>query len=319
MMSLILEAGVPRVSAIMAVYNAESWLAEAIESVLAQSFGDFEFLIHDDGSTDGSAAILAAYAQRDRRVIVSAAANLGPAAARNSLIEKARGDLIAMMDADDVCMPNRFERQVAYLYAHPDCVVLGGCYLVCDAEGRPINRCRVPVAHEVIDDQNLRGIVSIPNPTVMMRRDAVMRCGGYDASFLPAEDGELWLRMAEVGRLSNLPDIVLKYRIHNKSLSGTKQELQRDMCRRGCEAAWARRGLTGMRFDYEEWRMTDTAESHREFFLRYGWQAWSNGFRGTWKHYALQSVMLAPFSREAWTLLIAGMLRRPHRQREPNR
>lgn len=296
----------------MAVYNAERWLAEAIESVLAQTLDDFEFLIHDDGSTDGSSAILAEYAARDSRIIVSSGENRGLVRSLNLLIDAARGELLARMDADDVCLPDRFEKQVAYLDAHPDCVVLGGGETVVDEKGRPINDLRVPLTHEEIDANNLRGVTSIRHPTVMMRREAVLRAGCYDASYRAAQDLDLWLRMAEIGRLANLDDILIRYRIHDKSISGGKRELQRDMCRRACEAVWTRRGLTGMSFDYGDWRMADTRKSRREFFLRYGWQAWNNGYRATWRHYALRSVVLAPFSRAAWSLLIAGAIKRPN-------
>jgi len=307
----------PRLSVIMAVFNAEDYLAEAIESVLKQGFDDFEFLIHDDGSSDGSLAILQDYAARDARIVVSTGANQGVFAARNFLHGKARGAFLAVMDADDVCLPDRFEKQMAYLDAHPDCVVLGGGETTMDGEGRLINDFQVPLTHEEIDGLNLRGIMAIRHPTAVLRRSAVVQCGGYDASYRAGGDHEFCLRMAEIGRLANLPDILIRYRIHDKSISGAKRDLQRQMCRQACEAAWARRGLSGVSFDYSDWRMADTAESRREFYLRYGWQAWKNGYRDTWRHYALRALRLAPFSRQAWTLLIAGALRRPKAQGRP--
>ena len=302
----------PRVSVIMAVHNAERWLAEAIESVLNQSFTDFEFLIHNDGSSDGSLEILQNYMTQDNRIMVSTSDNQGPSAARNTAIDKACGEFLAIMDADDVCLPDRFEKQLAYLDANPDCVVIGGCETTMDEKRRPIFDLRVPLTHEEIDGNNLRGITSIRHPTVMMRRAIVLKCGNYDVSYRAAQDHDLWLRIAEIGHLANLPDILIRYRIHDKSISGAKPELQRQMCRKACEAAWARRGLTGMSFDYSDWRMADTPESQQEFYLRYGWQAWNNGYRDTWRHYALHSVKMAPFSRNAWALLIAGALKRPN-------
>ena len=308
-------AAEPRVSVIMPVYNAAPYLARAVESVLAQSFGDFEFLIHDDGSTDDSLKILRDYAAKDARMIVTTGANEGLAATLNRVIGTARAPLLARMDADDICLPDRFEKQVAYLDANPDCAVLGGCETTIDAAGYRIADVRVPRTHEEIDANNLRGVTSIRHPTVMMRRDAVRHCGGYDPELVPSEDLDLWLRVAETGRLANLPDIVLEYRIHGDSISGGKQDLQRQMCRRACEAAWARRGLTGLSFDYGEWRMADTQESRRAFHLRYGWQAWNHGYRDTWRHYALRSVADAPLSVAAWKLLIMGTIKRPDRSK----
>jgi glycosyltransferase involved in cell wall biosynthesis len=304
----------PRVSVIMPVYNAEIYVAEAIESVLSQTFTDFEFLIHDDGSTDGSLAIIGDYAKADDRIVVSSRANEGLAAALNYLIETARADILARMDADDICMPDRFERQVTYLDRTPDCILLGAHETTIDGDGRPITNLRIPTEHPAIDGDNICGVTSIRHPTVMMRRKVVLQCGGYDPEMVPAEDIDLWLRMAEIGKLANIPDIVLKYRVHENSISGSKRDLQRQMCHKACEAAWLRRGLTDMSFDYGDWRMADTPESRREFCLRYGWQAWSSGYRDTWRHYALKSVKQAPLSQNAWKLLIFGWLRRPTRQ-----
>ena len=302
-----------QVSVIMTAYNAQTYLAEAIDSVLNQSFTNFEFLIHDDGSTDGTLGILESYAAQDARIIVTTASNQGVFAARNFLQNKAQGEFLAVMDADDICLPDRLEKQMAYMATEAHCAAVGGANVLIDVSGRPILLNAMPTGHEAIDGQNIRGVVSIHHPTVLMRKDAVVKAGGYDPSFKASGDLDLWLRMAEMAQLANLPDLVLKYRIHDNSISGSKRDLQRQMCRQACEAAWLRRGLTDVSFDYSEWRMTDTPESRQEFNLRYGWQAWSNGYRDTWRHYALQSVKQAPFSLDAWKLLIFGGLRRPAR------
>lgn len=299
----------PQISVIMPVYNAAPYLAEAIESVLSQTFTDFEFLIHDDGSTDGSADILHTYAAQDARIILSTGANKGVSAARNILQNKARGEFFAVMDADDICLPDRFEKQVAYLDAHPDCVVLGARELTIDHKGRPIIALNIPLTHEEIDSYNLRGLTSIRHPTAMMRRSAVLKCGGYDESYKAAGDQELWLRMGEIGRLANLPDVVLKYRVHDSSISGSKPDLQRQMCRQACEAAWARRGLSNTRFDYNNWRMADTPASRCEFYLRYGWQARNSGYNATARHYFIKALKLSPFSQDVWKGIIFGILR----------
>src|SRR6056297_1948383 len=129
---------IPRISVIMAVHNAERWLAEAIDSVLKQSFTDFEFLIHDDGSNDLSLKILKNYSAKDTRVIVSSGPNQGLPASLNQLIESSGGEFLARMDADDICHPDRFAHQVAYLDAHPDGAVLGSFIRYIDEEGRRI-------------------------------------------------------------------------------------------------------------------------------------------------------------------------------------
>jgi glycosyltransferase involved in cell wall biosynthesis len=293
----------------MSVFNGEKFLADAIESVLAQSFHNFEFLIHDDGSNDSSLKIAQKYAAGDKRISVTTDGNVGLAASLNRLIETSKGEFLARMDADDICMPDRFEKQVGYLDTVADCVAVGGSHIVVDSARRPIFCNVMPQGHDMIDSQNIRGVVSIHHPTVMMRKEAVFLCGGYNSSYDGAEDLDLWLRLAEIGHLANLPDVVLKYRIHGESISGTKRDLQRQMCRRACEAAWQRRGLTEVSFDYQDWRMDDTPASQLEFSLRYGWQAWNSGYRQTWRHYALRSVWMAPLSRDAWALLVAGALK----------
>lgn len=134
----------PFVSAIMPVFNAERFVAEAVESILRQSYELFELLVIDDGSTDGSRVILEHYAQLDGRIKLSSGPNRGVVAARNALHQLARGEFIAVMDADDVALPERFERQVACLADHPEIAVLGSQVMAIDDEGDPLCRFRWP-------------------------------------------------------------------------------------------------------------------------------------------------------------------------------
>lgn len=301
----------PRVSVIMPVYNAERYVAEAIESVLAQTMGDFEFLIHDDGSTDGSAAIVQSYAARDPRISFSSGENSGVAAALNTLVLRARAPWLARMDADDVCLPERFAQQLARLEAEPDLVVLGTAAITIDGEGRRIVHNFPPRDHEAIDGGNLRGMCQIEHPSVMISTAALAKVGGYDALAHNGQDIDLWLRLAEVGRLANSADIGILYRLHEGSVSSRRAEEQMANCRRACEAAWARRGLTGVSFDLKPWRMGADRSSRSDFYRRYGWQAWVHGYRSTWLHYALQALRMKPFAVDNWKLLVMGALRRP--------
>lgn len=300
----------PAISVLMPVYNAAPYLAEAIESVLGQSFEDFEFLIHDDGSTDGSWAILKDYARRDPRIRISQADNAGIARVLNRMSEQARGAYLARMDADDICVPERFARQLEVLEAAPELALVSSDCLVIDEAGRPIHYVEVPLSHKEIDNLHMRGHCAIRHPTVMMRRTALMQAGGYDPAIRYAEDLDLWLRMAEHGELSNLPEVLLQYRIHDGSVSSTHRDTQTRETREICQAACTRRGAS-VPFESGDWRMTDTPASRRKFYLRFAWQGWKYGFRDTWRHYALKSVQLAPFSLAAWKVLILGAIRRP--------
>ena len=305
---------VPRVSVIMAVYNAERYLAEAIESVLAQTFADFECLIHDDGSSDGSLAMLQDYAARDDRIVLSSGPNKGLAAALNRLIESARGEFLARMDADDISRPDRFACQVAYLDDHPDIAVLGAFARFIDEHGRPIRDMDHPVSHDEIDARNLEGGTALFHPTVMMRRDAVQTVGGYDPSFRKAEDLDLWLRVAEKFPLANYPAVLIDYRFHSFSMSADR-DADTASNLRARQLAADRRNLPEP-VPIEPWRPGLDRESQRELALQWAWQAWNCGYRDTWRHYTLRSIADAPLSVEAWKLLIAGAIKRPRSKGE---
>lgn len=300
----------PRISILMPVFNGARYLPAAIESVLGQSFEDFEFLIHDDGSSDGALEILHRYAAQDARIRLSHDKNAGIAPVLNRLIAAARAPYLARMDADDICLPERLARQLERMEAAPELDLLSADCLVIDDESRPIHYIRVPQTHAEMDDMHLRGHCAIMHPTVLMRREAVRAVGGYDETIRCAEDLDLWLRMGERGQLANLPEVLLKYRIHDKSVSSSKRDQQTLETKAVCQAACVRRGVS-VPFESGDWRMGDTLASRRKFYLRYAWQGWKYGFRKTWWHYALQSVRLAPFSLAAWKVLILGAIRRP--------
>ena len=129
----------PLISVCMPVYNAKRYLGEAVESILSQTFRDFEFLIIDDGSTDRSLAILQRYAAQDARIRLSSEPNAGYVVRLNEMLHQARGDLIARMDADDVALPERFARQVEFLRSHPEVDVVGGAHENIDSKGHLLN------------------------------------------------------------------------------------------------------------------------------------------------------------------------------------
>ena len=202
----------PRLSVAMAVYNNAPFLAEAIDSILAQTMGDFEFLIVNDGSTDGSAAIIDNYAERDGRIRAIHQPNRGLVASLNLMIEEARAPLIARMDGDDISLPTRFERQLAFLDANPDYGVVGTSTHDIDEHGRlSLNEDFHPLDHDAF----LAALETGPwlcHPSVVMRRDVVRAAGGYRAAFRHCEDYDLWLRLSEATRLCTIPDRLFHYR-----------------------------------------------------------------------------------------------------------
>ena len=216
----------PPISVVMSVFNGQAFLAEAIESVLGQTFRDFELLIIDDGSTDGTAEILSAFAQRDRRIRIVSHPNKGRAQSLNIGINLAAGKYIARMDADDVALATRFEEQVEFMNEHPDIVVLGGAVELIDTKGQVLHTVRRP-----LEDAEIRVAMlsysPLYHPAVMMRKEAVVAVGGYREALLDADDYDLWLRIAEFGRMANLDRVILRYRVHadQVSLRGMKQQM----------------------------------------------------------------------------------------------
>ncbi|PLK26602.1 glycosyltransferase [Novosphingobium sp. TH158] len=221
----------PIISVAMSVFNGERFLAEAIESVLAQTLGDFELLILDDGSRDSTPGIISDYAKRDSRIRPIIRENRGLIASLNQLVYESRAPLVARMDADDVCLPQRFARQAAFLDAHPDHGVLGTWCEDIDENGRPwpvASAHRHPVDHESF-------LAAIPldrpllcHPSVMFRRELVLAVGGYHSAFKHCEDLDLWLRLASRTRLSSLPEQLIKYRHYSDQVSSrhaTQQQI----------------------------------------------------------------------------------------------
>ncbi|HUD30142.1 MAG TPA: glycosyltransferase [Novosphingobium sp.] len=220
----------PAISVVMSVYNGERFLAPAIESVLAQDFADFEFLILDDGSTDGSAAIIRHYAETDSRIRPTLRENRGLVASLNEMIELARAPIVARMDADDICLPNRFSRQIAFLADHPDYGVVGTWTEDIDAAGQPyhLSGKEHPETHEAFLLAIENGWPLLCHPAAMFRRDVVRSVGGYHGAFRHCEDYDLWLRLAGVTRLASIPERLLRYRHYDSQVSSrhaTEQQI----------------------------------------------------------------------------------------------
>jgi glycosyltransferase involved in cell wall biosynthesis len=208
----------PVVSVVMSVFNGQAFLREAIESILSQTFHDFEFLVIDDGSTDSTAGILASYASRDGRMRVVHHENKGRAASLNIGINIATGGYIARMDADDIALPHRLQEQLDFMERHAEVGLLGGAAEVINRAGQILSIYRPP-----LEDSEIRSTLVHHNvffhPTVVMRKEVVVASGGYRKALLDADDYDLWLRIAERSQLANLGEPVLRYRIHPDQVS----------------------------------------------------------------------------------------------------
>lgn len=223
----------PLISVLLPAYNCASTLAEAAQSILSQTERDFELIIVNDGSTDGTGDVLAALSAEDARVRAVHQANGGIVKALNAGLALARGEFVARMDADDRSHPERFASQVAHLRAHPDCVCVGTLFRLMDAQGQ-ITSVQKPIRNFRQTDlrQLPPHIATLPHPSIMLRREVLQRIGGYRQGFSHAEDADLFLRLAEVGQLGVVQRPLLDYRIHDGSLSSTHFERQVDSAMR---------------------------------------------------------------------------------------
>jgi glycosyltransferase involved in cell wall biosynthesis len=296
------------VSVLMPVYNAAPYVADAIESILAQTFTDFELLISDNASTDRTPVILAHYAQADSRIRVVRRPVPSLVQSLNALIELSRGEFLARMDGDDLALPTRFAEQVAFLREHSSVVCVGTSYSMIDNKGRRLRTVELDTDNRALEEAALRGINPIAHPTVMMRRDAVVAVGGYDVRFDYVEDLDLWLRLGEVGLLANLPGVKLKYRVHDKSRSLEDIHRQAECVRAAVEAAYVRRNI------HREYvapplvnELVGRQRRHKEAVSRSYW-AFKHGERRTSLLYATVAIWLAPWRILGWKMVIRGLL-----------
>jgi glycosyltransferase involved in cell wall biosynthesis len=297
-------ADVPLISVLMPAYNAERYIRQAIDSVLAQTFGDFEFIIIDDGSTDHTAAILKEYADRDPRVCVKSGPNQGVSNALNSALGTARGQFIARMDADDVCLPSRFEKQSHFLKEHPNYVLVGSRCMLIDPDGYPIcEKTDIALDHEEIDSLLLRMSWPLVHPAVMMRTDTLRKIGGYNPQYRTNQDHDLFLRLAEVGRLANLPEILLEYRQHFQSVGATKLASQAMTVVDIVKAAHHRRSIP-----FKD-PSSGVPVMLRPIDYRRNWWWWSlqAGNLATARRQAWAMLRTSPWSRESWRALYCAI------------
>ena len=232
----------PVVSVLLPVYNTAQYLSDAVESILRQTFDRFELIAVDDGSEDDSAAVLDRYARVDGRIRVFRTPHLGQCHTRNLSIREARGEFLAELDSDDIAMPRRLELQIDYLRRHPDCVVVGGQGEQIDPEGELIGPISVRTDHDEIEEELFQGRGSaIIHSTATYRRADVVEAGGYDKDLRDSEDLALFLKLAERGRLANMPELMVVQRKHPRSASGifdearaqqSKVDILREACRR---------------------------------------------------------------------------------------
>lgn len=215
----------PAISIILPAYNAAAFVVKAVNSILQQTYRDFELIIINDGSTDATEALIQPLLV-DQRIRYISRENKGLIATLNEGIALARADYIARMDADDIAMPERLAKQLAFLMSQPNIAVVGSAYLVINEQGLPISVRTPPKRHLTIAPLFWFGS-PFAHPAVMINRKLLGEQLYYDADYPHAEDFELWIRLARNFKLANMPEVLLHYRESAGSISRRYYATQR--------------------------------------------------------------------------------------------
>lgn len=216
----------PRVSVVMSVYNGETYLRKAVDSILNQTFTEFEFIVVDDASTDGTARILTEYARREPRIhLLSNSINLGLARSLNRALEQASGRYVARMDADDISLPFRLEKQLAFMEKHPEVGVLGTAVELIDSAGQVTGQ-RIYPLDPIVICWRLAFENPLCHPTAMIRQ-YLLQGVQYNPDLTTAQDYDLWCQLGSQIRFANIPEPLLRFRKHGTNLTYQKGGQQR--------------------------------------------------------------------------------------------
>ena len=219
----------PRVSVIVPVWNRARYVGAALDSVLRQSFADFELIVIDDGSTDASREVVATFARDPRVRIAPNPEHLGIPRTRNRGLALARGEYVAMLDSDDEADPERFARQVAFLDRRPDCALVGTWTAGMDADGRVRRRLRVgPVSPDEVRARLL--FQCCPAQSTVMGRTTLLRHFGYREDHVVSSDFDLWVRLSRAHPIANLPAVMVRSRMHPDRVTRRNADLVRATC-----------------------------------------------------------------------------------------
>lgn len=294
----------PEVSVVMAVYNGEKHLDEAINSVLSQSFNNFEFIIVDDGSIDASSDIVKSY--NDSRIRFFSQCNSGLPVALNRAIKESKSDLIVRMDQDDICMQDRFACQYDYLIRHTEVLVVGTGAVCIDDNGMELAEIRMR--------SHPQGDLTLPetpciHPSVMFRRSAYETAGGYpEIMRFGGEDAVLFNRMLSFGVIVNLPKPLIYYRISSSSMSRKSRKFNRLL-----RALVSKLVLGVLVSENEikqlesEYKNSSGQDQGYHFFI--GKLLLSNaGQEGKARNYLLKALIESPLSFFPWLLLVASYI-----------
>ncbi len=215
-----IEVSAASIDILLTVYNGERFIAQTLDSVLAQTFTDWRLIVVDDLSADRTAEIVASYVERDPRILLVKGEHKGIAAAANIGLMHVTAPLVARLDGDDIALPERLQVQFDYLQQHPDVLAVGSDVMLIDEHNKPLRRRKAPTGWE-----NIREILKTRNcmchPSATIRTEALRRIGGYRDKFKNSLDYDLWLRISEIGKIENISQDLLLYRRHASQVSAS--------------------------------------------------------------------------------------------------
>lgn len=220
----------PTVSVILPVFNAERYLKYAVDSILDQTYKNFELIIVNDGSTDGSRALIEAYAKSDDRIVAIHQENIGLVATLNKAVKLAKGTYVARMDADDISLPRRLELQVALMDKNKKAVLCASCFDVINEHNEFVRLSTAPAFNE-----DLKRSMHLYNPiahgSVMFRTEAFIKAGGYSSEVGPVEDYDLWIRLASIGDFIYSPHSLFRWRMNPEGITHTNNDVMQNATR----------------------------------------------------------------------------------------
>jgi glycosyltransferase involved in cell wall biosynthesis len=305
--------GFPRISVVMAVYNGGAYTSQAIESILGQTFTDFELILVNDGSSDGTADLFASYADPRIRILTNEQ-NIGLTRSLNRGIQASRGEYIARQDADDISLPERLAAQLEFLERNPAVGLVGSGARWIDAQGSLI-RDWIPISGPRRIQEMLLFSVPFLHGTFMIRSACLANAGGgYDEEIPVAQDCDLLLRLSELCDIDNIQQILYLYREHAGAISSKRKDDQEKFLQLGRQHAVQRRMAYGLGYlGLRKYSLPEKIEKMDRTWMAERFVAWSASTRQMEGAIALKFLLLAillnPFTKYLWGYL-GGILRR---------
>lgn len=291
----------PRLSVLLPVYNCEKYLKIALNSLWQQTYQDFEVCIIDDGSTDDSLNIIHAAIKQGYPIKLLEQPHQGIVAALNYGLREAKGSLIARMDADDMAFLNRFEAQVNFLDQYPEFVAVGSWVRFIDEGGSPFFTYKTPVENDAISALLWEGNGgALIHPAVCFRKSALEIIGGYREAYRSVEDLDVYIRLLDIGKLYNLPKILLNYRQHFKSVNFMSPHISRRLLTQTLmDEHCIRMGRNKIIFNTQGMHEKSCLEVYQQ------WASWAvqEGFKKAAFKYTLKILFIAPFKYKSWAFL----------------